>query len=103
MLANEKWDQKPLILDEIGTALIKAADYIEKYGWCQHSHSKAGTVCLWGAICEANGGDGRLCDDAYDKVETFLQNPIGAINWNDAPGRTKDEVIALLRKAAVMA
>lgn len=106
MLYDKKWD-KEVKVDEVGEVLLKAADYIEKYGWCQEAaFSPDGRACLLGGIYAACGGlrrDAGLYDTPpnYDKavsrIAKFAPN-LGV--WNDHPHRTKDEVVAVLRKAA---
>lgn len=99
--------------------LNKAADWLEENAWCQNSLCRRGGIsfnrivpdaercCLNGAIYMASGLDlGRTkknqiaaISQAFDLVEKSLgtRNPA---RWNDTKGRTKQEVIAALRKAA---
>jgi hypothetical protein len=79
--------------------LRKAAEVIEEFGWIQGEYGGADEgYCVDGAIqCAAHG--------AYDR---FLARSLlcGYLRaswlplWNDAPERTKDQVIAALRAAA---
>lgn len=101
MLYNEKWDEiaQPC-MDEVGKILLGTASYIEAHGWCQGSYEKNGAVCIVGAICRVvpdNSGY-QLRADSVDRLETHLDSC--ATDYNDAPGRTKEEVLAALRKAA---
>lgn len=93
--------------------LRQAADLIERTGWCQGVYARdargvitdfisdaAVEFCALGAIfhCEPEGYAADV-----SAPEQLLVNRIGTRTvgeWNDAPGRTKDEVIATLRKAA---
>jgi hypothetical protein len=62
-------------------------------------------VCLIGAInVEATGETWDPEDVAYD-VRLWVRELIGGAPgvWNDAPGRTVDEVLDLLERAAVAA
>lgn len=96
--------------------LNKAADLIEERGWGQGSetwnnHNGAG-LCLEGGILAATGM--KLTDDfeacpAYRAVWAHLENDDrwgayrGSLyNWNDAPGRTAEEVIEVLRATALI-
>lgn len=106
MLYDKKWD-KEVKVDEVGEVLLKAADYIEKYGWCQSvAFSPDGRACLLGGIYAGCGGFSRdkvlpdvppNYDNAVSRVAKFAPD-LGY--WNDQPCRTKDEVVAVLRKAA---
>lgn len=93
--------------------LRQAADLIERTGWCRRAFARdkrrrvvgfyskdACRFCVRGAIYRV-GGAGLNGD-----IERLLKRHIGTrhiSDWNDAPGRTKDEVIATLRRAAEMA
>jgi hypothetical protein len=93
--------------------LLRAADLLEEFGWCQHiSGSKEmGEMCAAGAIREAHAewdgdfdaGPGK---DLWDDIYRALEPQVGAWDlpsWNDAGGRTKKEVTTLLREAALNA
>lgn len=109
-------------------ALLKrAADVIDQRGWYQDDYiNEAGCVCVLGAfrvaVAEAAGveeadipnavlGIGGLLnwdlinevDDAASALHQHIDEPaafFGVAEWNDHPGRTKDEVTAALRAAA---
>lgn len=78
--------------------LLDAANLIETRGWHQGSYeSKDGCLCIFGAVHQAaNHGD---YEEAWHLLweRTVTDSPI---DWNDQPGRTKDEVLALLRETA---
>jgi hypothetical protein len=106
MLYDKKWD-KEVKVDKVGQVLLKAADYIEKHGWCQkEAFSPDGRACMLGGIYAACGGEFReagLIDTPpnYDKaVERIVKFAPELGGWNDQPHRTKNEVVAVLRKAA---
>lgn len=71
-----------------------AAQILEKRGWCQGEYQDSfGRCCLQGALLKAR------------KDRGLFRTPIPfyepkAVLWNDTPGRTKEEVIALLRSDA---
>lgn len=94
--------------------LHRAADLLEEFGWCQHelaidsegqslgcdvSNPGAVGFCAIGAILRADSDFGR------EKYSTNWDNvsPTGSTmlaSWNNAPGRTKKEVVTALRDAA---
>ena len=97
---------------------MKAA--IERNGWAQHGYidkgqHEAGTpiancrVDLYGALRIAATGDVTNGDDlTADEARMILlrlvvaesdTGPMGLASWNDWPGRTVDEVYALLDHA----
>ena len=84
-------------IDEAGKILLDAADYIERHGWCQGAHENGqGEVCAMAAIyhCYRRGDLTAM---------RRLQNYVGSRyvgDWNDAPGRTKEQVVEALRAAA---
>jgi hypothetical protein len=95
----------------LNNILLKAMDLLE-VGWCQHTAAKDGTgqvvsydypgaccFCLTGAIA-------RACADFGEPVEIVIRDIIplfkaklrkSPIKWQDEPGRTKEEVLALIR------
>lgn len=82
----------------------RAAQEIERRGWCQRSSTDpAGRVCLMKALSLADDAakdGGEACFKAYDELYAEVGVPSGLLSlakWNDAPERTKDEVIARLR------
>lgn len=103
--------------------LLKAATIVEER-WCQNTLvSEDGRVCAAGAIATAAEeltGDPvlvpldlfapgwRLYLDTRHQLGKYLGTPNvedpatedGIVRWNDAPGRTSDEVAEALRKAA---
>lgn len=113
MLMDPKWQEQ---LDRLKsepwrTLLHKAADYIEEHGWCQGTLLNSGQVCTMGALYAATGWPYAswghdllpLIKESHDKLVQFLDPTINPrIDlWNDRAGRTRKEVIAALRGAAV--
>lgn len=96
---------KPDVLTEAQRVCVEAADYIEKYGWCQGTIAKpTGDVCLMGALRAAAGIPDKaqwtaLGTAALNLVHATLPCILPA-DWNDEEQRTKDEVVALLRSAS---
>lgn len=81
--------------------LRKAADVLERDGWCQGTHTDPyGRRCAFGALQVARAYS-DIRDDGSLKVYRLLHERTGGvIDWNDAPGRTKQEVLALFRNTA---
>jgi hypothetical protein len=75
--------------------LLDAAQYIREHGWCQRTiRDEEGRVCLIGALQSVEGWENSV-------APTMLRRIISCIpSWNNAPGRTKEEVIAALEGAA---
>ncbi|SRR5258706_1739766 len=94
------WDpskDKPIV-DEIGKCYLKAIEVLEQRGWCKGKLiNDQGQVCMAGAIQIATCNSYTL----QRKALTLMHLTLGMISrWNDAPERTKDEVIAKLKEAA---
>lgn len=103
--------------DDVADVLEKAAEVIERDGWCQNQLTdEAGRVCLVGAIEKAAFGEirsvasmpvhdarWRLRCGAVDAVTVALGGGgLFAVpsRWNDLPGRDQFEVIDLLKSVA---
>jgi hypothetical protein len=98
-------------LPEWKRILLRAHEIIEERGWCQQALQTAdGRVCLEAAISIAAGGAAVLEDDcdtsegaarAFDEMKRRVRFAPGENHrlwvWNDRPGRTKDEVLKLIR------
>lgn len=85
--------------------LLAAAELLERDGWCQgHFKNKVGQRCLRGALIAATANDGYINTkrlvEATEAIEAAHDGRFYGATWNDRPGRTADEVIALLREAA---
>jgi hypothetical protein len=96
--------------------LNDAADIIGRNGWATadgwHPKCDSQPVCLEGALRLALGGAIHGTDAHRVLGEYLMGRPGAQINsltgrvilfaWNDEPGRTADEVIEVLRAAAVI-
>lgn len=102
--------------------LNRAAALLDERGWYQGSWTgNDGCLCAWGALnvaaAEASGEapsdeDPKPPDDeftdaslyaAYQRAVRKFESVIRTYDiacWNDSPERTKDEVQAMLRRAA---
>lgn len=101
MLYDPKW-KIPLTAPEV---LLKAADILERDGWCKYSLNDAqGRHCVAGAILIAvagSPGSHALPKEARRLLQQQLPFWTPTIeSWNDLPWRTRSQVIAKLRAAA---
>jgi hypothetical protein len=86
--------------------LRKAAEVIRERGLASGRYeSESGAVCMFGAVNFVLTGHANLPSDNL-APERALKDFFGygsVIGFNDTPGRTADEVIAALLKAAELA
>lgn len=86
--------------DPVAAILQKAADMIDRRGWCQGMGMDGmGRVCAVRAIGTVAGDNVVFASDALRRLEDHLNIRFVSL-WNDVKGRTKDEVVAALRAAA---
>jgi hypothetical protein len=83
--------------------LVAAAGLLEHHGWAQRQcRTGAGALCPVAAIAAAAEGDKDLEHEAHLALERWViwHTQFDTVpEWNDAPERTKDEVLAGLRGA----
>lgn len=92
--------------EDVVAVLARAADRLER-GWCQGVVATWNDreVCVMGALMLECGLDPRgvcgnpLFSNAFLAVTMELGLSIPLVTWNDAPGRTKEEVVTLVRNA----
>lgn len=110
-------------MSAVSEVLHEAADIIERQGWVQFEGMKPGTGprCLMGGIAQAINapvrefvslGISTYCYSTTERhaaykavVEQIGEENIDgpwAFTWNDEEGRTAEEVIGVLRAAAVI-
>lgn len=84
------------------TALV-----IERYGWAQGTHrTTSGRRCILGAqavLYRLGHGDESTVAAAGQRLQAVLTKrgcTLTYAKWNDIPGRTQDDVLALIRTAA---
>lgn len=93
--------------------LDKAADLIDTYGHCKGVYfGDDGSMCMYGSVVLAGqpGYDTENPADltpevmaAHRCLDRFMlrqRQSAPAFGWNDAPERTKEEVVSTLRAAA---
>ncbi len=82
-------------LDDVTCLLIEGHEHVER-GWCQGACYRDGAVCMLGALGFRNDRRPEAEPLTVQKAMTRLEHAIGthAIGaWNDAAGRTKEEVL----------
>lgn len=94
-----KTDYTPAVLDEASKLLLKAAVYLEEIGWCQNTFGYEGPRCAIGVLITMNHSNDHIYQTARDRLRAIVGKDI--MSWNDTPGRTKEEVIAKIRAAAL--
>lgn len=80
---------------------MKPSEVIMERGWIQNSLSRPEGVCILQSICLALHGDESCKDQQCEKARVPFQRAVknrDIIAWNDKPGRTVEQVIALLRE-----
>ena len=81
---------------------LAAADLIEIHGHCKGLRQRREGFCVLGAISQAATGDPWKFDGHEEPCATFARQ-IGEMlpaQWNNAPERTKEEVVSALRATA---
>ena len=91
-------------LKEWQNDLLSAADVIERLGWCQYTAGfSTGPVCVMGALHMAIFGTVSEMNysERFHKAWKRFGDSVGGwgVGYNDAYGRTKEEVISALRAA----
>jgi hypothetical protein len=101
--ADEAEEARDRALDAAArTALLLAAEYIERHGWIQGRMASPEGLCAIGALSKACDSS-ALRNDIYFAAVRRLRGEIDEGNvgqWNDQPGMRKEFVVAALRKAA---
>lgn len=93
---------------DVAKVLETAAEVINERGWCQGIYRKdSGEVCAIGALVTADcrlelGGQAypRAVGAVSGAAHRLDPEVMSVVEWNDRPGRTKDEVVQLLRDTA---
>lgn len=101
------------VFESVADLLAASREYIEKHGWCKGRYEDGyGRVCSVGSLPAAMGIKYyNFWDMATPEQRTQLRdaeqallNALGTPNvpiphWNDAPDRTKQDVLDLFAKA----
>jgi hypothetical protein len=83
----------------VADKLRAAADLLATNGWIQGAPSdEHGRYCIDGAVNVVTD-DANVYKDATEAVLDHLGTP-SITGWNDKPGRTAEQVIAVLRETA---
>jgi hypothetical protein len=108
MLYDRRWDTTvvpEIKMEPWQEILLEAVAILEKYGWQQGTMGdKRAGFCALGAISQAGeideyGFSGH--SPAHYEAACKLSSMVGHIpTWNDNGIRTKEEVIAVLRRVA---
>lgn len=104
MLFDPRWEVAEPVGVEIELQgwqkiLLGAINVLETNGWCQLNYIAGERRCAVGAMGAAAN---THAVDSLVTAELALMSVIGGgsvARWNDAVGRTKEEVISALRKA----
>ncbi len=81
--------------------LERARQLLIDKGWCQGKYKNFdGQYCSLGAI-NAVTKSNKLQEEARKILKGVL--PIQISNWNDAPGRTKQQVLGAFKRAITLA
>lgn len=93
--------EQPAELDERGKTLLRAAEIIRMGGLCRGVWEKDGAHCLVGAYWKAKygGWEKRPKDENLYEVGKIVGIKSPHV-WNDALGRTAEEVAEALERAA---
>lgn len=105
MLYNKDWNK-----DSVATVLNQCADHLEQYGWCQFELGyPQQPMCAIGVLSHHTSGEKSIPMSSYTKARNAIAAYVGVhygagkgglVDWNNTPGRTKEEVIAAFRGAA---
>jgi hypothetical protein len=88
--------------------LTRSYNILQEYGWtkCAYHDPGVGYCCL-GAMQAAQAEAGysiQVYNEACRKVRAVIDEDkfgrLGIVHWNDAPERTKEEVLAVVTTAA---
>lgn len=79
------------------TLIDRAIELLGERGWCQNmSRDRFGRMCLVGSLLIAAKEMGEHDGFAFDALRPIKIHEW--TNWNDRPGRTKDQVVEKLRE-----
>ena len=85
-------------MSSVSEVLEQAAELIRRHGWVQRKYGTTGEgYCIIGAIIAV-----PKHESGYPAIEALREELGGqsVMLWNDTEGRTKEEVLELLERAA---
>ena len=97
--------ESPAEVDEVGRVLLEAAEIVRR-GWCQGALvTSGGKYCVLGALNVVTCGDVYSLQYSSENLAARkrLRESLGIVwlhTWNNAPGRTAEEVAEALERAA---
>ncbi|MGH3116525.1 MAG: DUF6197 family protein [Gaiellales bacterium] len=85
--------------------LLRAAEIVRERGFCQGPWRVGGPLCAAGAVSQAAEELGFVRPEMEARLRQFADALGGSAHrdvhsWNDAPGRTAEEVAEALQRAA---
>lgn len=94
-------DRATVDASELRQLLTGARNAILKHGWVQHKAGSLGEgFCLVGAIVAVSSKRSTVYGNGADVYRFLSKFTDGSpVHWNDAPGRTREEVLELLETA----
>lgn len=86
--------------EQVRQDAARAADYLREYGWCQGMMFVGKKCCAIGACWKGTEYFGETEDQHFSRDYHLFQaiaeqTGSGVARWNDRPGRTKEEVLAV--------
>ncbi len=91
------WIPPELELTQVQKDLLAAADWLRRNEWCQGALHIGSASCMVGSLLRVTGSDGLRTERAVIHLGALGFSP----KWNDAPGRTKEEVVLALLATAL--
>lgn len=85
--------------------LARAAEYIETHGWQQEGYGRSGGPrCVTGALWSVGDGTSVFTEAQEQLARCYFPGRWASAEvWNDARGRTQDQVVSALLGASLVA
>ena len=91
---NKRWDKNIPVAHPVRDLLVAARAKVSD-GWCQRGFQKGDSYCALGAMYAVSHDMVVLNKAVYALARALgFSDPNGVVRWNDAPGRTKAEIVA---------
>jgi hypothetical protein len=97
MFLDEAQPTAPTIDDPRRKIALDAAALLDRRGWVQHVAESSRGICIQSAINIATAKEGNGARDGLSVALARHVRKAHIYQWNDTPGRTKEEVVGLLR------